>query len=265
MVKNADTIDISIITIVYNDARGLRKTLESALKQKKVRFEIIVVDGASTDGSPSIARTMLRNCGNAAIISEKDDGLYDALNKGIKKARGKYINILNAGDWLYDDMSRCFLFSEAEKSRQGCALGRCKYYYAMQGITREDTETLPSSGAPEICHQALLYPKSFHDSAGYYNEKIKSAADYDFFMRLVRRGVSFDKKDRFVVMRGKYGSDSSESLRNTVEMMMIDFKTGLWKRTMAKRTRSLLVRLIRAVINRFLFLQRPKNNLKLLW
>lgn len=95
---------LTIITINYNNASGLQKTVESVLAQSTQDFEYIVVDGGSTDGSVDyfIAQNSELRTQNFSFISEKDKGIYNAMNKGIRMAKGEYLHFLNSGDWLVD-------------------------------------------------------------------------------------------------------------------------------------------------------------------
>lgn len=95
--------ELTIITINYNNASGLQKTMESVLAQTSKDFEYIVIDGASTDGSVEFLQTFkLSNFQTLNLISEPDSGIYNAMNKGIRMAKGDYIHFLNSGDWLVD-------------------------------------------------------------------------------------------------------------------------------------------------------------------
>ncbi len=95
---------LSIITINYNNAPGLRKTVESVLHQTSNEFEYIIIDGASTDGSVEYLEAInyKLQTANCQLISEPDSGIYNAMNKGIRMAKGDYIHFLNSGDWLVD-------------------------------------------------------------------------------------------------------------------------------------------------------------------
>ena len=93
---------LSIITINYNNAEGLRKTMESVLAQSYTEIEYIIVDGASTDGSVDVIRELATRP-TIKWVSEKDTGIYNAMNKGIRMATGEYIQILNSGDILAAD------------------------------------------------------------------------------------------------------------------------------------------------------------------
>jgi len=91
----------SIITVNYNNREGLRRTIESVVRQTFRDFEFIVIDGGSTDGSADVLREY-----DSQIdywVSEKDKGIYNAMNKGIRKATGDYLNFMNSGDCFYDE------------------------------------------------------------------------------------------------------------------------------------------------------------------
>ena len=92
---------LSIITINYNNREGLRKTIESVVNQTCQDFEYIVIDGGSTDGSAEVIKEYSDKIDY--WVSEKDNGIYDAMNKGIDKAKGEYCQFLNSGDDLYDN------------------------------------------------------------------------------------------------------------------------------------------------------------------
>ena len=108
---------LSIITINYNNAEGLRKTIESVLNQTSKEFEYIVIDGASADGSLETIQTFkLSNLQTFKSISEPDSGIYNAMNKGIRMAQGEYIHFLNSGDWLVDERVVENMLNELSKS-----------------------------------------------------------------------------------------------------------------------------------------------------
>lgn len=93
--------DLSIITINFNNAAGLEKTINSVLTQSSKNSEFLVVDGGSNDGSIDI---IIKHAGNINYwISERDNGIYDAMNKGIMQASGNYLMFLNSGDYLDDN------------------------------------------------------------------------------------------------------------------------------------------------------------------
>lgn len=95
---------LTIITINYNNASGLQKTMESVLAQTSKDFEYIIIDGSSTDNSLQVIQKFNnKSTLSFTCISEPDKGIYDAMNKGITLAKGEYIHFLNSGDWLVDN------------------------------------------------------------------------------------------------------------------------------------------------------------------
>lgn len=98
------SMQLTIITINYNNAAGLKKTIESVLAQTSTEFEYIVIDGSSTDGSVKTIQQINQSTNQPFIwLSEPDSGIYNAMNKGIRMAKGEYIHFLNSGDWLVDE------------------------------------------------------------------------------------------------------------------------------------------------------------------
>ena len=94
---------LSIITINYNDAKGLRKTFDSIKNQTCHEFEYIVVDGGSSDGSQSVIEEYEQYI--SKWVSEPDNGIYNAMNKGAKMSTGDYMLFLNSGDNLFSDLA----------------------------------------------------------------------------------------------------------------------------------------------------------------
>lgn len=92
---------ISIVTVVWNDAIGLERTIQSAINQTYENVEFIVIDGASTDGTVEVIKKYEEHIDY--WVSEKDNGIYDAMNKGILAATGMWVNFMNAGDTFVDN------------------------------------------------------------------------------------------------------------------------------------------------------------------
>lgn len=99
-MNKCSEIKYSIITVTYNAAKYLRSTLESIISQSPKNIELIIIDGNSTDGTQDIIREYQSHI--SYWISEADTGIYDAMNKGLRKASGDYVWFINAGDCLYD-------------------------------------------------------------------------------------------------------------------------------------------------------------------
>jgi len=182
----------SIITVVYNDVENIERTIESVISQKNIDTEYIVIDGGSSDGTMDVVNRYKN--GIDYIISEKDNGIYNAMNKGIKKATGDYVAFLNSGDWYEKD-----------------ALSIVKYYFGrkdaeiVSGLANRVVEGISYGPVFDIksdelwrfhinnliCHQSMFIKRSLFETIGLYNEKYKIMADYDWNLRAYISNVKF--------------------------------------------------------------------------
>ena len=96
---------VSIITVNYNNEFGLKRTLESIKSQIFMDYELLVIDGASSDNSVAVIHTYSKKITSMRFVSEKDEGIYNAMNKGTDMAIGDYLIFMNSGDRFYDDQS----------------------------------------------------------------------------------------------------------------------------------------------------------------
>lgn len=163
---------LSIVTINYNDCIGLRRTIDS-LRSLKNNFndklEFIIVDGGSSDGSLQVINK------NAEIIdkfvSEKDNGIYDAMNKGVLMSQGDYICFMNAGDCFYSGFDINAFLKNTKNEKVYC------FNNIIKVGNIHFTRYLKEGDMP--CHQAMLIPKSCFDHK-CFDTRYKIAADYDF-------------------------------------------------------------------------------------
>ena len=176
---------LSIITINYNTAEGLRKTMESVFAQTSKEFEYIVVDGASTDGSVDMIRASASQAEGLTFtwISEKDSGIYNAMNKGLNMSHGEYTLMLNSGDYLVDEhvIERILPELHTEDMIQGNVI---KDYpgksFRYRGYGRSDISLYDVMEA-NFPHQAMFIKLSTMIQYGYYDESYKKGSDSYFF------------------------------------------------------------------------------------
>ncbi len=177
---------LTLITVVKNDKKNIRKTIKSIITKKSKFIEYIVIDGKSTDGTAQIVKEYRNNINK--IISEKDNGIYDAMNKGIRKARGEYVGFCNSGDFFHKNGIKTIidklrvkkldvLFATIKRNYMGASviksgfnLKRLKYNF--------DFATSHSTG--------FFYKRKIHNKIGYYSKDFKCSADYDFYIRLFK-------------------------------------------------------------------------------
>lgn len=176
---------ISIITITYNAEKTLLPTMKSIASQTFRDFEHIIVDGASTDRTLTIARQF----DDTRILSEKDRGLYDAMNKGLHLARGKYLLFLNSGDTFHSDRT---LDSYAERARKGddiifgdtVIVDKDRHIIGKRHLSAPTTlKTDSFSQGMLICHQAFMVRKEI---APEYDLRYRFSADYDWTVRCIK-------------------------------------------------------------------------------
>jgi glycosyltransferase involved in cell wall biosynthesis len=175
---------ITVLTINYNNYLGLEKTIKSVLNQTYKNIEFIVIDGASSDKSSSILKKFRDPID--FLISENDTGIYNAMNKGIKKATGDFLIFLNSGDYFYSVNSLTDFMSKiktAEFAYYGNAiiLDPVSNKSFLSPAKQQENYTPSYTFTPN--HQAILFPKSFYSNFNY-NESYKICSDADYIFKL---------------------------------------------------------------------------------
>lgn len=195
---------LSIITINYNDKEGLKKTIPSVLNQSGIspeNLEYIIIDGASTDGSLEIIKEFyLSNSYPHKIkkwISEKDTGIYNAINKGIKIASGDLIALVNSGDMAvfgaYDNV-----LSLHKQFPDSILYGAINLYKNGKFI-KVDGSSASDLECKMISHPAALVPKKIYNKYGFYDENYRLAGDWDLFLTFFQKGVDFHYINKIIV------------------------------------------------------------------
>lgn len=187
--QTADNVTFSIITVTRNAERDIATCIRSVTGQTHPNVEHMIVDGLSTDRTVAIARELLRP--GDRLFSEPDDGIYDAMNRGVRRSKGEYILFVGADDYLVDP--RVLADAAAFIAREG-------WPDVFYGDIEVRTDSAPPGvytppepdGALDlmICgclpHQATFAHRSvFESSVGLFDERYKVQADYDWFLRLL--------------------------------------------------------------------------------
>lgn len=174
---------ISIITINYNNLEGLKRTVESVMNQTWQEFEYIVIDGGSTDGSAAYIESQSEHLDY--WVSEPDEGIYNAMNKGIAKAAGEYLLFLNSGDELFS----CVVL---EQNNKFLTLHDIVYFnlnVADDKITfiKKYPDQLPFSYFVKdtLPHPATFIKKTIFEKIGLYDENLKIVSDWKFFIESI--------------------------------------------------------------------------------
>lgn len=184
---------VSIIIATYNAEKTLNSALESVLNQKYQNWECLIIDGASTDQTINILNQYQQKDSRFKYTSEKDSGIYDAFNKGWKKAKGEWILYLGSDDVLLPHGIETLI-----KNIEGADIiygnvillfpnGKEKLQMAS------DTKCLERAEKSPCCHQSLIMRKEIFSIMDGFDEKYKLMADKDLLIRCYKRGVKFKR------------------------------------------------------------------------
>lgn len=171
----------SIITVNYNNKGGLEKTIKSVISQTFRDFEYIIIDGGSTDGSVDIIRKYADEI--TYWVSELDKGIYNAMNKGVMKAQGDYLNFMNSGDCFHD----VNVLSEVLKKSNGESIITGRYADASTSSVYQviaPSITLLTLLKEPFNHQATFYKRELFGNR-QYDESLHIQADWKFNMQSI--------------------------------------------------------------------------------
>lgn len=214
---------ISIITTTFNSSATVAETFESVLSQTHKDIEYIVVDGASKDNTLDIIKQYEPLFGGKMRwISEKDSGVYDAMNKGLAMVTGDVVGFLNSDDFYYDEHVLGDINREMEGQPLDCVYGDLKFVkaddptrvvriwrgsqYRMGGFKRGWHPAHPTFYARRECYERL----------GVFNTSFPVSADYDLMLRFVEVGKLRNRYIHRYFVRMRVGGESTGSLRNII-------------------------------------------------
>lgn len=213
---------ISIITVSYNSASTIRETIESVLSQTYPNIEYIILDGGSTDGTQEIIKESESRI--SKFICEKDNGLYDAMNKGIRMATGSIIGILNSDDLYHDADTLSQVMASFEKTNSDCVFGDL-FYFKSKNPKKALRYYRGSNFSPQRIRWGLLPPHPaffvracIYHRIGLFDTQFKLAADFDLMARfLYVHRISYHYIPRLLV-KMRIGGLSTESFRHILKM-----------------------------------------------
>ncbi len=240
---------VSVITVVYNNAENIEDTIKSVAEQDYADIEHIVVDGGSSDGTLEIIEKYRGRLGK--IVAEPDEGIYDAMNKGLALATGEIIGFLNSGD-LYADSS---VLEQIANAFQDDAVDAC---YADLVYVSKDNEkvirywksSLFEKGGFALgwCppHPTFYVRKSIVERLGGFDQSIKIAADVELMMRYLEYGGIHSRYIPQVWVRMRVGGKTNQSFKNIFqqnkEVLRVLRKSGVHV--------SIFLFVVRKIINR---------------
>jgi glycosyltransferase involved in cell wall biosynthesis len=216
----------SIVTAVYNNKNEILGAVQSVAGQQNVKLEHIIMDGGSSDGTIDLINANSNT--NIQFESGRDKGIYDALNKGITKAKGDIIGILHSDDLFADDQVLKDIHDLFEAGYDGV-------YGDLDYVLKDDTSSIfrhwkalvPSPFNLELGwmppHPSLFLKREIYEEIGNFDLKYKISADYDFILR-----VFLDEKYKIAylprtIVKMRVGGESNRSLKNIIRKSKEDF------------------------------------------
>lgn len=212
---------VSVVTVVLNGAQHIEETILSVVAAKDSSIEYIVIDGGSTDGTLDIVKKYSRYIDYH--ISEPDGGIFDAMNKGIRIAKGHCVGLLNCGDYYLTDTIKVVI-----KQLRDC---KEPYFLIAGGVNMvDDSKCVVSGYIPDeyriqrrffsmpLCHPALFVSRTIYIDFGLYNVSFKIASDYEFVLRILERNIPVYILQRILTNMSTGGiSDTWRSLYRRVK------------------------------------------------
>jgi len=212
---------VTIITVAYNSAKTIEDTLKSVVSQTYQNVEYIIIDGKSTDDTLEICDKYANKI--SKIISEKDKGIYDAMNKGIKVATGNIIGILNSDDFYANDQVIEQIVNTFNQQKVDAVYADLVYVEADD--TTKITRTWISKPYQQDAflkgwmppHPTFFLKKECYDNYGTYTLKLKSAADYELMLRMIHKHNVKVGYLPEIITKMRVGGVSNSSLKNRLK------------------------------------------------
>jgi glycosyltransferase involved in cell wall biosynthesis len=224
-------VKVSIITICYNSQETLEDTIKSVLAQDYNDLEYIIIDGDSKDNTPKIIEKYKNSISH--VTSEPDKGIYDAMNKGVEKANGDLVGILNSDDFYANNSVISNIVAAINKNNSDSIYADLVYVDRLN-----PKKTIRTWRSGEYKHNLFLkgwmppHPTFFvkkwvYEKYGKYNTSLKSAADYEFMLRVIHKhGISASYFPE-TITKMRTGGESNVSLNNRLRANREDRKA--WK------------------------------------
>ncbi|MCL2704808.1 MAG: glycosyltransferase [Spirochaetaceae bacterium] len=217
----------SIITATYNSEKTLAKAIESVIMQSYTEVEHIIIDGNSTDNTVAVIKQYAQKYPDKIKwISEPDDGIYSAINKGIDLANGNIIGILGSDDSYLPDIFQKIAQEFSKDSKLKLVYGLVNYY--LKGIHIETKGPHHNNiKNATLAHQACFYSKEIHTKYGKYSTSYKLAGDYDFLLNISNKeDVTFINLN-IPLANFNYSGISSNNYLSYCEQQKVKYKNKI--------------------------------------
>ena len=223
----SESVKVSVVTACYNSAKTIGTTIQSVNAQSYTNIEHVLIDGASTDDTLNVISAGARE--NHSVLSEPDNGIYDALNKGIRRATGDVVGFLHADDFYTDDsvverIADCFSRPEVQA-----------VYGDLQYVSQSDTEKVIRTWNTKACsqgrlkrgwmppHPTLYVRKEWYERIGGFDSQYRIAADYLSILQLFSNPDFDAVYIPQVLVKMRVGGASNRSLKNIIQKSGEDY------------------------------------------
>tara|TARA_B100001029_G_scaffold56424_1_gene45532 strand:+ start:7320 stop:8054 length:735 start_codon:yes stop_codon:yes gene_type:complete len=217
-------LKVSLITISYNSSKTIYNTLKSVEKQSYKNVEHIIVDGRSTDNTLKICYSFPHI---DKIISEPDEGVYDAFNKGIESAKGDIIGFLNSDDIYYEEDSLNYIVKNFDRETD-CVFGNLQYVNLKGEIVRNWNSRNFRKGdfkkAWMPAHPTFYCRKYIYEKYGAYNPKYKIAGDFELMLRVLEKNSIKSKFIDRILVKMLSGGISNRGINSKMQILKEEFE-----------------------------------------
>ena len=214
------SLKISIITVSFNSAKTIRETIKSVLTQDYNNIEYIIIDGGSSDETIDIVKSYSEKI--SYFISEKDNGIYDAMNKGIKAATGDIVGILNSDDFYPNSFVLSNVAKSFKKYNCDAVYGDLVYVKAKDATQIKrywqagNYNTSKIKNGWMLPHPTFFVKKVIYDRYGLYNSALKRAADYEMILKLLYKENISVHYIPMILVKMRTGGASNSTFLNRI-------------------------------------------------
>jgi glycosyltransferase involved in cell wall biosynthesis len=242
---------ISIITAVYNSQNYLTECIESVINQTYANKEHILVDGLSTDDSLDIIKRYAEQFNHIRYLSEKDTGIYDAINKGIEMSSGDWLYVIGSDDVFYDNDVLQSIFTLRDSNKYDVIYGNV--VFKTRNIVYNGEFNKYKLLLTNICHQAIFYKSYLHKLFGKYEISYKLYADWNFNLQWFNcKSIKRKYVTRTIALYNDTGfsnTDHDDNFINNMDVLFYRYVPWFVYFMYRNRNRRFMYRIIRYLWN----------------
>ena len=219
------TPKFSIITPVFNNEKEIEQCLKSVAAQTYTNIEHIIIDGNSNDNTVNIIMDFSIKHPHLKFLSEKDNGIYDAMNKGIQMASGDYLYFMGSDDVFYNEL----VLSQIADETKSFDLIYGNVWFKHKQIIYNGASDKRKIIDCSICHQAAFFHKRIFDAVGVYGATLKYAGDWDLFLRcFYNEKIKIKYVDNIICIFNDLGISGYHSESKKTKYRVLYHRLGIW-------------------------------------